>query len=71
MKRLLSPYGFIDFEERMIMEELKEVEGWILKRSAAWFEFDSPLCSQRAKGTASASVAGWWFKGRAINRRCH
>jgi len=55
----------------MIIEELKEVEGWILKRSGAWFEFDSPLCSQRAKGTASASVTGWWFEGRAINRRCH
>ena len=25
------------------------------------------MCSQRAKGTASASVAGWWFKGRAID----
>ena len=28
-------------------------------RSAASFRGDSPLCSQRAKGTASASVAGW------------
>jgi len=56
--------GLIDFEESMIIWEVREVE--CSDRSAAWFRFDPLLCSQRAKGAAPASVAGGWFKGRAI-----
>jgi hypothetical protein len=51
-----SRHGLVDFEERMVIKKVREVER--SERSAAWFKFDSPLCSQRAKGTASASVAG-------------
>ena len=37
-----------------------EIEGGgqSFERSAAWFEYDPLLCSQRAKGAAPASVAG-------------
>jgi len=38
-----------------------------LGRSATWFDFDSPLCSQPAEGAAAVSVAGWWFEVRAIH----
>ena len=40
----------------MIIWEVREVE--CSDRSAAWFQFDPLLCSQRAKGAAPASVAG-------------
>jgi hypothetical protein len=59
-----SRHGLIDFEKSMIMKKLREVER--VERLGASFEFDSLLCSQRAKGAAPASVVGWWFKGRAL-----
>jgi len=40
----------------MITLKLREVDR--LERLAAWFQFDPLLWSQRAKGAASASVAG-------------
>jgi hypothetical protein len=49
-------HGLVDFEESMITRELREVNR--SERSAAWFECDPLLCSQRATGAAPASVAG-------------
>jgi len=49
-------HGLVDFEEGMIIYKVKEVDR--SERSAAWFQFDPLLCSQRAKGAAAASVAG-------------
>ena len=48
--------GLVDFEESMIIYKLREVER--SDRSAAWFEFDPLLCSQRATGAAPVSVTG-------------
>ena len=49
-------HGLVDFEESMIIWKVREVE--CSDRSAAWFQIDPLLCSQRAKGAAPASVAG-------------
>ena len=49
-------HGLVDFEQSMIIWKVREVDR--SDRSAAWFEFDPLLCSQRAKGAAPASVAG-------------
>ena len=59
MRRLSTVPGhheLVDFEESMIIGEVREVE--CSDRSAAWFRLDPLLCSQRAKGAAPASVAG-------------
>jgi hypothetical protein len=52
----LGRQRLVDFEVSVITWELREVERF--ERLAASFEFDPLLCSQRAKGTAPASVAG-------------
>jgi len=48
-------YGLVNFEESMLTREVREMER--SDRSAAWFECDPLLCSQRAKGAAAASMA--------------
>lgn len=40
------PRWLVDFEESMIIQKLKEVDGF--QRLATWLEFDLLLCSQRA-----------------------
>ena len=56
LSRVPARQGRVDFEEIMITRKLREVER--SDRSAAWFEYDPLLCSQRATGAAPASVAG-------------
>jgi hypothetical protein len=60
----------IDFLGIVIRKELKEVliaQG----RSAAFVRFlTRPYAASVHKGTASASVAGLWFEGRACVARC-
>ncbi len=54
----------------MVTQELREVGG-----AQGGRQPDSSLtrsCAASAqRGAAAASVAGWWFEGRAISRRCH
>jgi hypothetical protein len=63
---VLGRHGLVDFLERMVTQEGREVDA-ARKGQRPGSEFDPLLWSQRAEGAAPASVAGWWFKGRALD----